>query len=118
MAKPPKVPEGASRADIANSVTDNAAFNVRQQAGSTILLWILATIPRRILGSHDGKRFFLHKIDGIHLYESKKNIELPTAQDLDELKLALTMVQSTVSIFDTVSIIKKRFKSKTILSGR
>ena len=46
LVKPSKVPAGASRAVIANSVTDNATFNQQQQAGSSVLSWVLATIPQ------------------------------------------------------------------------
>ena len=46
LVKPSIVPTGASRAVIANSVTDNAAYNQQQQAGSSVLSWMLATIPK------------------------------------------------------------------------
>ena len=92
LVKPPKVPAGASRAVIANSVTDNAAYNQQQQAGSSVLAWMLATIPQEYLDP-------MMEDDSIHsrsmeyiFTNLRKNIGPLTAQDLDGLKLALTVV--------------------------
>ena len=139
LAKPPKVPAGASRADIANSVNDNAEFNVQQQAGSTILSWMLATIPQEYLDLMMENDSICTRSMEYIFTNLRKNIGPLTAQDLDELKLALTVVhvypasvlahvtrfmkylgyleaaKQKVSNFDAVSIMKRGFDHHTYL---